>query len=148
MNSTNYISGIKFEDFTPFSYTFNFIPNFYEMVSTGVSRLLFWCSPFTIFLTVRAIGIYAFNRSIDFSVNFYMRLITLIHIVTEFFKRFPKKFYSTASIKMIILFAFVFDASLYSCKDFIKACTSKTVSYVISRHGYIILMLSLNSKLR
>jgi len=99
--SPMYKSSVSFKRFSPVSqeHSLSIVSNLPNKIS--VSALNKRGRPTTIFLAIVSIVIYTVYLSLFLSVSFNMLKVRLIHIISEFFKGFPKALYATTSIKVI-----------------------------------------------
>ena len=104
--------------------------------------------PTAIFFAIISVWVNSVNLCLFFSKFFYMRLITFVHIVFKFFKRFPKTFYSSTAVSRIIKSTGVFTSTnnvipytiksrlLSSCKSVFKILSNYTFSLQTTTRFY------------
>ena len=91
-----------------------------------IASLFFMRGPVTIFLAVISVVINTIYRSFFFSENFYMPKIAFIHVISKFFKRFPKIFNTPSTISKIFMAVWIFTTGLKRHINIIKSLMTST----------------------
>src|SRR3990167_2702315 len=93
---------IYIKNLYPFSSRVFLSSKFSKNILSRILPLFKQRCPSAIFFAIIPIIVNSINRSIFYSKFFYMKFIRFIHIISKIFKRFPKTFYSSRSIHIIL----------------------------------------------
>ena len=95
-------------------------------ILTSIVGTFFSSNPSAIIFRIMPIYVDSIYKSIGITKLFNMFKVTFIHIISKFFKRFPKTFNASFAIQIVFMTFGIITASFYSHKSVIKTLMTTT----------------------